>query len=81
MMKNITLSAPDEVIVKARSYAKEHNKTLNQLVRDYLSQLGCERDSKQIAAEFAAEALSQAGCSEKGWQFNREEIHKRGSWS
>ncbi|MGA2796159.1 MAG: DUF6364 family protein [Thermoguttaceae bacterium] len=81
MMKNITLSAPEEVIEKARSYAKEHNKTLNQVVRDYLSQLCGERDAKQVAAEFAAEALPQAGCSEKGWRFNREEIHKRGSWS
>jgi 3'-phosphoadenosine 5'-phosphosulfate sulfotransferase len=81
MMKNITLSAPEDVIAKARRYAKVHNKTLNQLVRDYLSQLGGERDPKQVAAEFAAEALSQSGCSEEGWRFNREEIHKRGSWS
>jgi hypothetical protein len=80
MMKNITLSAPEEVIAKARSYAKSHNITVNQLVRDYLSQLGDERDPKDVAAEFTSEAVEQAGCSEKDWKFDREEIHKRGGW-
>jgi hypothetical protein len=81
MMKNITLSAGEEIIAKARIYAKTHNTTLNQLIRDYLSQLGGELDPRQVAAEFANEALSQAGRSDEGWRFNREEIHKRGSWS
>jgi 3'-phosphoadenosine 5'-phosphosulfate sulfotransferase len=63
MMKNITLSADDGVIAKARVYAKTHNTTVNKLVRDYLSHLGGARDPKEVAEEFAAEALVQAGCS------------------
>jgi hypothetical protein len=79
MMKNITLSASEEVIAKARQFAIQQNTTVNQLVRDYLSQLGRERDPREVAAEFEAEALPQAGCSEAGWRFNREEIHRRGN--
>jgi hypothetical protein len=81
MMKNITLSADETIIAKARNFAKTHNTTVNQLVRDYLANLQGVRDPKEVAAEFAAEALAQAGCSEPGWKFDREEIHKRGNWS
>ena len=34
---NITLSADAELIRKSRQYAKAHDTSLNQLVRDYLS--------------------------------------------
>ncbi len=36
-MKNVTLSIPDDLLNKSRQYALEHNTSLNQMVRDYLS--------------------------------------------
>jgi hypothetical protein len=79
-MKNITLSADENLIAGARLYAQEHGTTLNDLIRDYLAVLSSPRDPKEVAEEFAREALEQSGCSEEGWRFDREEIHKRGSW-
>ncbi len=36
-MKNVTLSIPDDLLAKSREYAAEHNTSLNQMIRDYLS--------------------------------------------
>ena len=79
-MKNITLSADENLIASARAYAQAHGTTLNDLIRDYLKVVTGRRDPKEVAEEFAREALEQAGCSEEGWRFNREEIHRRGTW-
>jgi hypothetical protein len=79
-MKNITLSADDKLIASARTYAQAHGTTLNDLIRDYLKALANPHDPKEVAAEFAREVFEQSGCSEEGWKFNREEIHKRGNW-
>jgi hypothetical protein len=78
MMKNITLSADEEIVAKVRDYAKEHNKTLNQLIRDYLKQCVEEAERKTTVQEFLRYAQQHAGCSDEGWRFNREEIHRRG---
>ncbi|MGD0516670.1 MAG: DUF6364 family protein [Thermoguttaceae bacterium] len=78
MMKNITLSADDEVIAKARSYAKEHNKTINQLIRDYLVELVELQDREKLVEQFDELVRKNACYPEKGWRFNREEIHERG---
>lgn len=79
-MKNITLSADEKLIASARSYAQAHGTTLNELIREYLAVLASPRDPKEVAEEFSRLAREHAGCSEEGWRFNREEIHKRGSW-
>jgi ribosomal protein L10 len=79
-MKNITLSADESLIDSARAYAQAHGTTLNDLIRGYLAVLASPRDPKEVAEEFAREALEQSGCSEEGWRFNRDEIHKRGNW-
>ena len=78
MMKNITLSAPEEVIAKARSYAKEHDKTLNQLIRDYLNKCIEEFDRNAAAEAFLKLTEQCSSYPEEGWRFNREEIYRRG---
>ena len=77
-MKNITLSADEKLITTARAYAQAHGVTLNDLIRDYLKVLANPRDPNVLADEFVRLANEQPGCSEDGWQFNREEIHNRG---
>ena len=79
-MKNITLSADENLIASARAYAQAHGTTLNDLIRDYLAVLANLRDPKEVAKEFAREAREHSGCSEEGWKLDREEIHRRGSW-
>lgn len=35
-MKNITLSIPEDLLVKSREYARKHGKSLNDMVRELL---------------------------------------------
>jgi predicted secreted Zn-dependent protease len=79
-MKNITLSADEKLIAGARAYAQAHGTTLNEMIREYLKAVTSRRDPNEVADEFVRLAREQAGCSEEGWRFNREQIHKRGSW-
>ena len=76
-MKNITLSADEKLIAKARAYALAHDTTLNQLIRDYLARISGQGDVAEAAREFADLARTKAGCSSADWTFDREAIHVR----
>jgi len=73
---NITLSAEEELIKKARKYANQRNTTINQIVRDYLAQLVGEASSDDVAREYEAVATSMAGRSPDGWKLDRDAIHR-----
>ena len=49
---NITLSADKRLIEKCRDFAKKHNTTLNNLIREYLKRIVNERETEQISLEF-----------------------------
>jgi hypothetical protein len=78
MCMNITLSADDRLIERARAAATARGTTLNQLIRDYMSHLAGESDARAIADELRRNALEGAGRSEPGWRFDRDAIHERG---
>lgn len=79
-MKNITVSVDEKLIASAHAYAQAHGTTLNNMILEYLRGLTNPRDPKEVAEEFARTVREESGYSEEGWKFNREEIHKRGSW-
>ena len=79
-MTNITLSIDEDIIAGANAYAQAHGTTLENLILDYLTQLAKPPDPKDAAEEFKKLAIEQSGCSEEGWRFSREEVHKRGNW-
>jgi hypothetical protein len=79
-MKNITLSADEAALAQARRYAKAHNTTLNHLIRDYIQEIGKESERESFRDEFLQFTQEHAGCSEPGWKFDREEIHRQGKW-
>lgn len=79
-MKNITLSVNEEVLSKARKYAKSHNTSLNQVVRDYLQEIVNKSERESFIDELLEFTKQHAGCSEPGWKFNREELYLRGKW-
>ena len=81
MMKNITLSADETIIEKVRSYAKAHNTTLNQLMRDYLKQCIDQFEREAAVEEFLRLTEQCSSYPEESWRFNREEIHRRGKWN
>jgi hypothetical protein len=74
---NITLSAEDDLVAKARAYAQTRNTTLNQLIRDYLGRLTGQIDPQQAAEEFSAIARNRAGRSDEGFVFDRRDVHVR----
>jgi len=76
---NITLSADAEMIKKVREYAREHNTSLNQLVRDYLTRVTGGSDAEKAANEFLQLAKTMPGCSDNGFKFSRDAIYDRSS--
>jgi hypothetical protein len=76
---NITLSADEKLIARAREYARAQGTTLNQLVRDYLERVTNGLDPERAAQEFLELSRTHAGRSEPGFRFDRNAIHERGS--
>lgn len=74
---NITLSVDEKVVRRSRQYAREHDTTLNKMVRNFLQRIGGGHDYPAAADEFARLAKNMAGKSHHGYTFNREEIHER----
>jgi len=77
-MKNITLSADERLIERARREAAHRGKSLNQLIRDYLEELAGER---AVTNEFdRLRELSRLSHGRRGdWRFDRDQIHDRSS--
>ena len=73
---NITLSVKEAVVARARKSAAAMGLSLNQAVRNYLSDLAGHSSREAVIAE--VERLSdQAGGNRAGWRFDREQIHER----
>ena len=70
---NITLSAEEAVIEKARRWAAAHGTSLNAVIRDHLKTLADEADLPSVAAQFRQNALG--GRSESGYRFSRDEVY------
>jgi len=74
---NITFSADAGLTKKAHEYAKAHNTSLNQLVRDYLRRVACGGDIEKAADEFMELARTMPGCSDSGFKFSRDTVDDR----
>lgn len=74
---NITLSADEELVKKAREYAARHETSLNGMIRAFMRRITGSRDVERDADEFAQLALRNAGASDEGFVFNRDEAHQR----
>ncbi len=75
-MKNLTLSADDNLIDEARREAARRGKSLNELIRAYMQELAgsMPRDTE---FERLRELSRLARGRRRGWQFDRDEIHER----
>jgi antitoxin component of RelBE/YafQ-DinJ toxin-antitoxin module len=73
---NITLSIDENILKKARKVAQAMDKSINQLVREYLEQLAMEQGIENDIAELRQLSAESKGYS-AGWCFNRDEIHER----
>ncbi len=73
MLKNITLSAEEELIRKAREKANKERTTLNATFRQWLKQY-ISRNTKTIDVNNFMEQLNYA---DSGRHFSREELNER----
>ncbi len=70
---NITFSADEALVKKAREIAVRQGSSLNRMIRDYMEQLASVSDTDRIAEEFAMLAKQKGGESPQGFVFNRED--------
>ena len=73
---NITLSVDAAVVARARKSAATLGLSLNQAVRDYLSDLAGRSPREVVIAE-VVRLSDQARGDRAGWKFDREQIHER----
>jgi len=73
-MKNITLSADEDLIEQARRTAKAQHKTLNQAFRDWLADY-TRRESDKKAIDAFYQKLSYVNSG--GRKYSREEMNER----
>ena len=72
---NLTLSADENLVRKAREYAAEHGTSLNRLVRSFLERLVGDVPREEAGREFAAIASGSPGNS-YGQKPRRDEIYE-----
>jgi hypothetical protein len=72
-MKNITLSADEQLIEQARLLAKSRHKTLNAIFREWLEQLTAQTGGAQ---EFDA-LMKRLKHVQAGRGFSRDEMNER----
>jgi hypothetical protein len=74
-MKNITLRAEENLIEQARQAARVQHKTLNQMFREWLSDLASRQNN---ASEYEAlmRDIRQSGAI-AGCKFSRDEMNER----
>lgn len=74
-MKNITLSAQEDLIDQARKVATRKGTTLNDLFRNWLSSLGNETiENQQVELE---KLWAKTNYVRAGKKFSREEMNER----
>ena len=73
-MKNVTLSLPDDLLSKSRQYAFEHNTSLNQMIRDYLSSKVMKDSKKGLESLFE---LMDSVDVKTNVKWTRDDLYKR----
>ncbi len=73
-MKNITLSADEDLIDRARAVAHSQNKTLNSMFREWLDQVA---SAPKAAENYEALMKSLKYVSTGGRKFTRDEMNER----
>jgi len=74
-MKNITLSIPDDLLMKSREYAAKHGTSLNRFIREFLKQIVQNEDKTTI--EKLLEKSDLYSTKTKPYKWNRDEIYDR----
>jgi hypothetical protein len=72
-MKNITLSAAEDLIEDARAVAKSQRSTLNKMFREWLAEVAGRRRTEERLAEL----MARLDYVESGGPFTRDQLNER----
>ncbi len=77
LVKNVTLSIDEDVLLTVRKYAAERNSSVNALVREFLTAIAQREDRAKKARQRIRELSdnSTARIGSKSW--TRDELHAR----
>ena len=75
MLRNITLTAEDALIDRARAIAAENHTTLNVAFREWLAAYVAGQDRAEV--ERFRSVMAQLGGADPGRAFNRDEMNER----
>jgi hypothetical protein len=73
---NVTLSIEDEVVRRAREVARRQNKSLNQMIREYLGSVTAAESSRSAVDDLFA-LIDAGGGDSAGRTWSRDEVHER----
>ncbi len=73
---NITLSADETIVERAREAARRQGKSLNELIREYLAHLAAPVEGARAADELFA-LMDEGGGRLDGRTWTRDELHER----
>ncbi|MCZ2390795.1 MAG: hypothetical protein LC113_06920 [Acidobacteria bacterium] len=73
-MKNITLSADEDLLKAGREYARSHNTSLNGLIRKLLRQAVGRKQNRWLDDTF--ELMDKANVSSKGERWTRDDLYR-----
>lgn len=77
VLKNLTLTVDEDLLLAARKAALDQRTSVNQLVRDYLQCFVEEHDQRRIARK-AIEQIFKNTTAEVGLvNWSREDLHER----
>ena len=76
-MKNITVSVPDEVYLRARVKAAQQSKSVSALVRQFLMTLGDEESEFERRKRLQDEIICSVQDFAATPRLNREAVHDR----
>ena len=76
-MKNITLAIDEKVLAVVRRYSAEHNRSVNSLVREFLTGIA-EREDRAKQARMNIRMLSEQSTAKRGsGTWSRDDLHER----
>ena len=73
---NVTLSIDDDTLARARELANRRGTSLNQMIRDYLTELAAGLSPEELIEKLERHWATSGGNS-RGRRWTREEIHER----
>ncbi len=76
-MRNLTLVIDEDLLRKARLVALNRDTSVNQLVRDYLTNLVHKQDLRRVALARLKRQMADNRVRVDGIGWTREELHER----